>query len=365
MTFSDVALFAIGLVLLIAGAELLVRGAARLAALAGISPLAIGLTVVAYGTSTPELAVSLRANFTAQAGISVGNIVGSNICNVLLILGISATLAPLIVQQQLVRLDVPIMIGVSVLMLMFGLDGAIDRADGILFVVGAIVYTWFLLHQSRRRSDPNDPDSAEVALPESASTGEWVQDLGLIFGGAALLLFGSRWLVTGATAIARSFGLSELVIGLTVVALGTSLPEGATSVVASLRGERDIAVGNVVGSNIFNILAVLGLASVVAPNGVAISDPALNLDIPIMIAVAVACLPIFVTGNQISRWEGGLFLLYYLAYVAFLILDSTQHEQLPMFSAAMLGFALPLTGVTLGVLTVSSLRRKRQRSKLD
>jgi len=362
MVFSDFLLFALGLGFLIVGAELLVRGAARLAALAGVTPLAIGLTVVAYGTSAPELAVSLRSNFTEQSGISIGNIVGSNICNVLFVLGIAAAISPLIVRQQLVRLDVPIMIGVSVLMFVFGLDGRISTVDSAILLVGAVVYTWFLLRLSRRTTDPNDPEAAEYELPERATPGEWARNLSLIGGGAVLLVIGSRWLVDGATTIASLLGMSDLAIGLTIVALGTSLPEGATSIVASIRGERDIAVGNAIGSNIFNILAVLGIAGVLSPGGIDVSPAALNLDMPIMIAVAVACLPIFVTGNVINRWEGVLFFGYYVAYVAYLFLKSTEHESLPMYNTVMLGFVIPITAVTLAIVMLAYLRDRPRKS---
>lgn len=342
MSITVLLLLIAGLALLVLGAEALVRGASKIAIIAGISPLVIGLTIVAYGTSAPEMAVSVIASFAGQADISVGNVVGSNIFNVLFILGLSALLSPLIVAQQLIRLDVPIMIGVSILMLVFGLDGTIGRVDGIILFTLAVTYTIFQIYQSRSESNPEvqaeySQEYGQQPNASDRSTKQLLINVGYILLGLVLLVLGSRWLVDSAVTIARAFGISELVIGLTIVAAGTSLPELATSVVASLKGERDIAVGNVVGSNIFNILAVLGLSGTVAPAGIAVSDAALGFDIPVMIAVAIACLPVFFTGNLIARWEGSIFMGYYIAYTVYLILASTQHDSLPFTVASCSG----------------------------
>jgi len=344
--FSTVVLFALGLVLLVLGADLLVKGSSRLAASFGISPLVIGLTVVAFGTSAPEMAVSVKAALAGQADIALGNVVGSNIFNVLFILGGAALITPLLVQAQLVRLDVPLMIGVSgVLYLMAG-DGRLSRTEGALLVAGALAYTGYAAAQSRK-------ESAAVQEEYGQEYGDrrkppWL-DLVFIAGGLGLLVLGARWLVEGAVTFAQSLGVSELVIGLTIVAAGTSLPEVAASFVAAARGERDIAVGNVIGSNLFNILWVLGLATAISPTGVAVSEPALRFDIPVMLAVAAACLPIFLTGHLIARWEGALFLAYYAAYTLYLVLSAQAHDLLPYYSAVMLGFVLPLTAVTLAL----------------
>jgi cation:H+ antiporter len=348
-------LFVLGGLLLIGGAEILVRGASRLAARAGISPLVVGLTVVAFGTSSPELAVTVGASFSGQADVALGNVVGSNIFNVLLILGLSAAIAPLVVAQQLVRRDVPLMIASSVLVLILAIDGRIGRVDGILLFAGVAGYTVFLIRQSRRALAPTEYDEAFGVERPTATA--WPVDIALILAGLGLLVVGSRWLVEGAVTAATALGVSELVIGLTIVAAGTSLPEVATSVLASVRGERDIAVGNVVGSNLFNLLAVLGLGSIVAPQGVPVAISALTFDIPVMIAAAVACLPIFFTGYTIARWEGWLFLAYYVAYTTYLILDSAEHGALPEFRDALLFFVIPLTVVTLLVLTLQAMRR--------
>lgn len=357
MGITTIILFIAGLILLIVGAEILVRGASRLATAMGISPLVVGLTVVAFGTSSPELAVSIQAALKGQADIALGNVIGSNIFNVLFILGLSAAILPLAVSRQLVRVDVPIMIGVSFLMLVLALDNEIGRPDGMLLFAAIFAYTTFLIIQGRKNSvDEATPKSGQVhATP--APTG--LLNIAMIVAGLLTLALGSRWLINGAIEIARIMGVSELIIGLTIVAAGTSLPEVATSVIAALRQERDIAVGNVVGSNIFNILAVLGLAGIVAPSGINVSTAALGFDIPVMIAVAVACLPIFFTGHLIARWEGVLFLSYYAAYTAYLILNSTQHAFLPVFSTAMMTFVVPMTLLTLLVLVVRQTRKRQ------
>jgi cation:H+ antiporter len=353
-------LFIIGLVALIVGAELLVRGASRLAVGFGISPLVVGLTVVAFGTSSPELAVSIGSALSGQADIALGNVVGSNIFNVLFILGVSALIGALVVAQQLIRLDVPLMIGVSFLLLLLGLDGRIGRLDGLLLFAGIVAYTVFAVYQSRKESKLVEAEY-DHEYGQDGRMGLWriLRNVGLVIVGLVLLVVGARWLVDGAVSIARALELSELVIGLTIVAVGTSLPEVATSVIASLRGERDIAVGNIVGSNLFNIMAVLGLSAAVAPNGVQVPVAALQFDIPFMIAVAVACLPIFFTGYRIARWEGALFLAYYVAYTIYVILDATEHDALPAYSTMLLGFAVPLTAVTLGLLAVRAWRAGR------
>ena len=357
MSLVTIGLLVAGVVLLVGGAEIFVRGASRIAVLAGISPLVIGLTIVAFGTSSPEIAVSVQSARAGAADLALGNVIGSNICNVLLILGMSATIAPLVVNQQLVRLDVPVMVGVSFLVLFLGLDGAIARPDGMLLFGGAVAYTSFLIIQSRRESKAVEAEyEAEFGADVKPSPSSWAANISLIVGGFALLVVGSRWLVTGAVTIAEMLGVSELVIGLTVVAIGTSLPEVATSVIATIRGERDIAVGNVVGSNIFNMLLVLGTAGIVAPDGIPVSSAALRFDLPVMIAVAVACLPIFFTGHCIDRWEGLVFLGYYIAYTGYLVLDSAEHEALPVYSDIMAMFVLPITVITLVTITYRAWR---------
>jgi cation:H+ antiporter len=360
MTATTLILFIIGFVLLVGGAEFLVRGASRLAVATGISPLVVGLTVVAYGTSAPELAVTIQASFAGQADIAIGNVVGSNIANILLVLGLSAVVAPLIVAKQLVRLDIPLMIGLSFLVLIMSLDGIISRLDGIILFSGAVTYTIFTIGQSRKEVQAQyEPgfDGYKANLKGSAQI--FIQ-LGLITIGVVMVIFGSRWLIDGAVAIAQWLGVSKLIIGLTIVAVGTSLPEVATSVVASWRNERDIAVGNVVGSNIFNILSVLGLVSIVAPAGVNVSPAALSLNIPLMIAVAIVCLPIFFTGYRIERWEGLMFLGYYVAYMVYLYLQAIQHDALTTFSTIMILVVIPITALTILVSLVRHFQFNRR-----
>jgi cation:H+ antiporter len=350
-------LFAGGLAALVVGASLLVRGASTLAATLGISPLVIGLTVVAFGTSSPELAVSVQSAWSGQTDLAVGNVVGSNIFNVLFILGVSALIAPLVVAQQLVRQEVPLMIAASVALLLLIMDGQLSRGEGALLCAAAVVYTVLLIVQARREGAAVQTEYAQEFGSATAGRGRhWLLQLAFVIGGLVLLVLGSDWLVDGAVRAARLLGLSEAVIGLTIVAAGTSLPEAAASVMAAFKGERDIAVGNVVGSNLFNILAVLGLSSLVSPAGLTVAPALQGFDVPVMLAVAVACLPIFLSGYRIDRWEGGLFLVYYIAYIAYLILAATEHAVLPAFSRVMLLFALPLTAVTLAIVTYRSLR---------
>jgi len=344
--------FIVGLAALVLGAELLVRGASKLALALGISPLVVGLTVVAFGTSSPELAVSVQSSWSGQVDIAIGNVVGSNIFNVLVILGLSALITPLVVHQQLVRQEVPIMIAVSLLLWALAADGGIGFWDGVLLAGLLIAYTTLVIRQSRRETAAVQQQYDEAFIPATRRSWDahWGVQVLLIIGGLALLVAGSRWLVEAAVVFAKAFGVSELVIGLTIVAAGTSLPEVATSVLAALRGERDIAVGNAVGSNIFNILCVLGLSAVVAPQTLTVSDTVLGFDIIVMVAVAIACLPVFFTGYLIARWEGLMFLGYYGAYVTYLVMAARQDDTVGTLSLVMGAFVIPLTLVTLGVL---------------
>jgi cation:H+ antiporter len=366
MSLLTLILFIAGIVLLISGAELLVRGASRLAVSIGVTPLVVGLTVVAFGTGSPELAVGIQATMAGQADITIGNVVGSNIFNVLLVLGLSALVAPLMVSQQLVRLDVPIMIVVSLALLFMALDdGVIDRADGTMLFVASLGYTYLLVRISRREtaSVHSEYDLA-YGGDSKRDVGRWPMHALLVLIGLALLITGARWLVDGAVSIAEALGVSELVIGLTVIAAGTSLPEVATSIIAGLRGERDIAVGNVVGSNLFNILVVVGATAIVSPNGLAVASAAINFDIPVMIAAAVLCLPIFFVNYRIGRWEGAVFLSYYVFYTLYLILKASHHDALPAFSVIMIWFVIPATLLTLAFSFARELlRRSRAQSR--
>lgn len=343
-----------GLALLLAGANALVRGATHLARAIGISPLVVGLTIVAFGTSSPELAIATSSAISGNGALAIGNVVGSNIANVLLILGLAAVIAPLIVKKRLIRIDVPIMIVLSLLMYLMASNGSIERWEGIVLFTIAVVYTTFLILQSKKKE-------ASVKRPEKTKhpIRTW-RDVLFILAGLAMLILGSKLLVEGAMNIAKALEVSELIVGLTVVAIGTSAPEIATTVTAAIKGEREMAIGGVIGSNIYNILLVLGISSSVAPSPLPVPASALAFDIPVMIAVAVACLPIFFVGFKIMRWEGALFLIYYVAYTLYLVLLTQHHEQLPMFSYVLSWYAIPLTLVTLGVLSVQAWRRYRE-----
>ncbi|WP_149194262.1 calcium/sodium antiporter [Luteimonas suaedae] len=352
-------LFLGGLAALLGGAEMLVRGASRLAAATGLSPLVIGLTVVAFGTSAPELAVGIGAARSGVADLAVGNVVGSNITNVLLILGMSALIAPLVVARQLVRMDVPVMILCSVAVMGLTVDGHLSRIEGGALFLACLGYLGLLLRTAMRGDDDEPSDDAPAQVPRGIASR--ALDLALVAVGLALLVLGAGWLVDAATSVAAAMGVSELVIGLTVVAIGTSLPEIATALLAVLRGQRDMAVGNVIGSNVLNLLLVLALTAVVSPQGLAVGAAVVRFDLPVMTAVALACLPIFYTGHCIRRWEGAVFLAYYAAYMAYLLLDAAGHDALPAFSAVMMRFVVPLTALTLVMLVLRALHLGRAR----
>jgi len=341
-----------GLALLVVGGELLVRGASRLAASLGVPPLVIGLTVVAFGTSAPEMAVSVRSALEGRADIAYGNVAGSNIFNILFILGASALIAPLVVARQVIRQEVPVMVAVTGLGILAAMDGLVSRTEGLAGASALVAYTLYLVRQARRNGNG-------ASAGEAKKSGHPAVSALVALAGLAILVFGADLFVEGAVAFARRMGLSDLVIGLTIVAGGTSLPEVATSILAAIRGQRDIAVGNVVGSNVFNLLGVLGVSATVARAGVPVAPAAIHFDNPVMLATAVACLPIFLTGHRINRWEGALFLFYYAAYTAFLVLKATQHDALPTVSWIMVLFVLPLTVITLGVVLLRALREKR------
>lgn len=351
----------LGLIGLVAGAEFLVRGASRLGLAIGISPLVIGLTVVAFGTSSPEMAVSVRAALTNHPDIVIGTNVGSTIFNILFILGICALVAPLVISQQLVWYEVPIMIGAHFLLLAMSLDGKITRFNALILFSCLVCYTIYAIVKGRREAKPVAEEYQEAFPAEKKGLNALNigKQCGLIAAGLILCVFGAGWLLDSAVILARALGVSELVIGVTIVAAGTSLPEVATSVVATIRGQRDIAVGNVVGSNIFNILGIIGVAGLVAPDGIAVAPSVLRFDLPVAIAACVACLPVFFTGHKISRWEGGVFFGYYVAYTSYLILAAKDHDSLPMFSMVMMWFVIPLTLLTAAIVIYRTIRKQR------
>jgi cation:H+ antiporter len=339
-----------GLILLVAGAEGLVRGASRLALSAGISPLVVGLTVVAFGTSSPEMAVSVSAARDGVSDIAIGNVVGSNIFNVLLILGVCALAVPLVISWRLVRLEVPLVIAFSILLWLFILDGEIARWEAAVLFGGVIAYTVWAIRASRRESAVAREMSAPGAEPPDTPS-PWYVNVGYVVGGLVLLVVGSDWMVDSSVEIAEELGLSKLVIGLTIVAAGTSLPELATSVLATIKGERDIAVGNVVGSNIFNILGVLGLSGLVGKFELQASSFVQDVDVPVMILVAAICLPVFFSGrNLMHRYEGVAFVVAYLLYVTYLVWNSSD-DGAPSWYADVVWFVLVPFAVVVVLIT--------------
>lgn len=307
---ANVAFIALALALLFVGAEGLVRGSASLAQRAGLSPLTVGLTVVAFGTSAPELVVSVEAALSRQGDIALGNVVGSNLFNIGVILGLTALVCPIPVRLQIIRIDAPIALGLAILLPLLLLDQALGRVEGVGLVLGIVGYTWLSAMLGRRQGSA---DSIAVATPPVSS--RWTVDAGYIAAGLGLLIFGSRLLVDHSVALARTLGVREAVIGLTIVAAGTSMPELATSVVAAFRKQPDIAIGNIVGSNIFNILAILGIASVMSP----LHAPGLSsLDYSAMIGFTVLLLPLLYTGRLLHRIEGFVLLGLYGVYLALL-----------------------------------------------
>ena len=342
-----------GLGLLVAGAELLVRGASGLAQLARISPLVIGLTVVAFGTSAPELAVSTVSSLNGNSSIALGNVVGSNIFNVLLILGLSAVIVPLTVASGLIRRDVPLLIVASFAVWGAAYDGVISRIEGIAMLTAFVGYTAWLIYGGLRETSTDD----DAMGTEGSSSAGWkrvVIHVVSVLAGLGLLVLGARWLVDSASVIARGLGVSDLVIGLTIVACGTSLPELATSIMAAVKGHRDLAVGNVIGSNIFNLLVVLGASATLAANGAPVERPVLLFDMALMVAVACLCWPMFLSHSTVSRGEGLLMLFLYTAYTVLLVAGASGWESASVMKSVFLLGVIPMSLVWVSVVALRS-----------
>ncbi|QXI19987.1 calcium/sodium antiporter [Pseudomonas hamedanensis] len=345
-----------GLCLLIIGAELMVRAAVRLAERLHVRPLIIGLTIVALGSSAPQMAVSLQAAMANNPDIAVGSVVGSSIFNILVTLGLSALVIPLRVSRQLVRLDIPLMIGASLLVFVLAWNKDIGRFDGLLLLGALALYLGLLFRQSRHSARPH------TERPHNAQQ-SWLISALMILGGLAMLVFAGHLLLGAAVAVATDLGLSERVIGLTVVAVGTSLPELATSLIAALRGQRDIAVGNVIGANLFNLLGVLGLTALIAPMPLSVSPNALDFDLPVMLGVAALCLPVFYSGYRVTRAEGLLLLGLYLVYGLHVVSFTTGMPLAGKLERLMLFYVLP---PLLMFLLFTSIRAwRRQHHKRD
>lgn len=305
----------LGLVALYMGAQALVKGGAGLALRLGLTPLVIGLTVIAFGTSSPEMVVSLQAAASGSGAISVGNVVGSNICNIALILGICALISPLRTATQIIRREVPVMIGVTMVALLMLADRHLARWEGAVLLMGLVVYTVLTVRQARIET------AAEVQQEFAVEIGRvpagLFKNLVLVLGGLGLLILGSHLFVQGAVHLAEAWGMSQVAIGLTIVAVGTSMPELAASLVAAVKKEGDVALGNVVGSNIFNLLGILGLAALVKP----IDAPGLEWsDLGLMLVVSIALFPVARSGGRITRGEGAILVMVYIAYTAWLLM---------------------------------------------
>jgi cation:H+ antiporter len=318
---ADALLVIGGLLALLGGAELVVRAGTGLATRLAVRPIIIGLTVVSVGTSVPELAIGIDAALNGSPNLAVGNIVGTNLINFLFILGLSALLIPIVIDRRTLKFDLPAMIAATLVLYLLSLDGMLTRLDGALLLVGAVAYTLGLLRVSRRETADVDEDYTGAV---SAPSEHRLTRIGLsLMLGLALVVVGAELLVEGAVSAAHALGVSDAVVGLTVIAIGTSAPELVTTIMSTVRGDRDIAIGNLLGSSIYNIAAVLGLTVLVAPNGVPVSDEVLNADLILLLAAMVAAVPVLVSGARITRAEGGLFVATYVGYLAWLLLTRT------------------------------------------
>lgn len=323
-----VLLFVLGIALLVTGAELVVRGASHMATTFGISPMVIGLTIVSIGTSTPELAVGIVAGTQGKGGLAVGNIAGTNVLNLLFILGLSALLRPLPLRLQIFKLELPVIVFAATLMTYLAWDGVLSAFDGVILLVVGVFYTVTLIfvtrNASRRAKKEFHEDYGPHTVPPTQPT--WrgkVMYVAALLAGITLTVVGAELLVRGAVDIAQSLGVSSTIIGLTIVAIGTSAPELVTTIISTIKDDRDVAVGNLLGSSIYNILVILSIPCIISPGGLPVERQLLWVDIPLMAGVAIGAIPVFVTGKHISRLEGGFGVALYLAYLAWLILFRT------------------------------------------
>ena len=325
MVLANAAWFLAGLGALVVGAEVMVRGAAAVASRLGISPIVVGLTVVSIGTSMPELAVGVVAASEGSGALAVGNIAGTNVVNLLFVLGLSALILPLAIEMRTLRFELPVMAGAAILLWMLAANGVLSRIDGLILVIGAIAYTFAVIRASRRETREAAAEFSEAFPADGTRTDgrRNALDVGMMLGGIAIVVLGAEWLVDAAVGMAREFGVSDALIGLTIVAIGTSAPELVTTIVSTLRGERDIAVGNLLGSSIYNILLILGISCLVPAHGLELTPALVRIDIPIMVAVTLACIPIFISGRRVGRIEGGAMVVAYLAYLVFLLATQT------------------------------------------
>jgi cation:H+ antiporter len=341
--------FILGLIALILGAEILVRSSSKLAASLGVSKLVIGLTVVAFGTSAPELAVGIEAGLMNQPDILMGNVIGSNLTNTLLILGLASLIIPLEVHKNLIRFDLPVMITSTLLLILLSLNNIITFWECALLFLSLLIYLYALVRFSGK---------TRITEEETVKAGSpWKSGL-LSIVGLVMLIFGARWMVGSATIFAEKAGVSELLIGLTIVAVGTSLPEIVTSILAAVRGEKDLAVGSIVGSNILNILSVIGISGLFI-SGIPVQDSLLQVEYIILMAVSVLCFPIFFTGRRIKRIEGAIFLSSYILYLFYLYLDSIASSFLPSFVQWVLFGFVPVVVLYVIVALINEFKTKK------
>lgn len=318
--------FISGLVIIILGAELLLRGATRVAAFLKIRPIIVGLTIVSIGTSAPEFAIGVTAVYENRGSLAVGNIAGTNILNILFILGLSATIRPLPIRMASIKLEVPFMILTAIALFIMAWDGVLGQFEGVLLILAAILYTIILVRESRKETTSIKKEYAEEYSAEAVLAGPTDGNLKtipwsliLFVGGLLLTLLGADLLVNSAASIARTYGVSDAIIGLTIVAIGTSAPELATTVLSTIKNDRDVAIGNLIGSSIYNVLFILGGTCALSPGGVEVGQDVLWIDLPLAAAVAIVCYPVFKSDRLVSRNEGLLFVTAYLIYLGTLI----------------------------------------------
>ncbi len=323
MELPPLIIFLAGLVVITVGAELTLRGATAFAALMGVKPIIIGLTIVSVGTSMPELAVGITAASEGRGTLAIGNIAGTNILNILFILGLSAAIRRLPLPMLSLRLDVPVMIAAAVGLILMSWNGVISRIEGMVLVAGAILYLIALMRLSKRETAAMRREYAEEygerVLIRKRGRFVVLAKLGILLVGMALTIWGAELLVDGAVQMAQRMGVSDAVIGLTIVAIGTSAPELVTTMVATWKDDREVAVGNLIGSSISNILVILGLTCIAAPKGVDVSRDILWFDLPLAAAVAIACYPVFRSDRAVSRTEGVVFVCLYVVYLVTLV----------------------------------------------
>jgi cation:H+ antiporter len=354
-------LFILGLAVLIGGAELFLRAVDKFGAAWSVSPVVMGLTVVAFATGAPELAISLQAAVDGKPDLVLGNILGSNIANILLILGIAGLVNPLKITNRIIRVDVPMVIIASTLLFVLAMDGLLSPLDGGIIFGALILYSIFMYFQIRKDRINNKLNglAEQTDVDEPVTTLFYGKYILMLLGGLVLIVMGSRWMVASAVEIAGILGISELIIGLTIVSIGTSLPEVATSVAAVRHGDSDTAVANVMGSNLYNILLTLSLTVLIAPGAIDVSQEAINLDLPIMLIVAIACLPLFWPGKELGRKEAVGFLFYYGAYMTYLVFLAMQHPLKQTMETVMVWWIFPITACLIILKFILDFREKR------